>query len=249
MAASVKASSGHSGEVPVVLEVERTGGRAEPSGMISLQQVLREHGPVLLVDTASEVVHGGWWPVVGEPRWTQQAQEASGGLFAALAELDVDLATVGAFVFCEGPGSNLGIRTAAVALRTWNVLRPRALFGYRSLELFATAGAARGKTLIVDARRQHWYALTVSTAGEAGPLERLAPDQLRPPLAAPSGFRHWSPLPAVEPETLPYAVPELWTGAMDRPLLRPTPEPDALMQEAPSYAAWTPQVHQAPRAN
>jgi hypothetical protein len=62
----------------------------------------------------------------GEPaRWSCRRQEAGVGIFECIDLLDVDLGRVRAFAFCEGPGSILGIRTSAMALRMWGVLEPR----------------------------------------------------------------------------------------------------------------------------
>jgi tRNA threonylcarbamoyladenosine biosynthesis protein TsaB len=211
----------------------------------SLRETLDAHAPLLLIDAAAMTVQVGWLEREAAPRWIAVTEEAGAGIFRALGLLGADPARANAFVFCEGPGSVLGIRTSAVAIRTWQVLRLRPAFAYRSLELLARARGRPGLTLIADARKQSWHAVTLDTAGAPGPLQRVAPEALSPPLATPEGFRQWSPLPPVRVEPLAYDVPELWRACDEAPLLRPAPEPDAFLHEEPSYVTWTPKVHQA----
>lgn len=214
--------------------------------MPSLREVLEVHGPAVLLDAAATEVHAAWLCAGAPPRWARRSAEAGSGLFDALGELGVAIAQANAFIFCEGPGSILGIRTSAAAIRTWQVLRRRPAFSYRSLELIARTESRPGLTVIADARRQLWHALACDSDGRPGALQRLPVDQLTPPLAMPEGFRHWSPLPSAPVEPLPYDLPRRWARAVEADLLRPVAEPEAFLHEPPQYATWTPRVHQAP---
>lgn len=213
--------------------------------MPSLRAIHAAHAPLLLLDAASAVIHAGWWERDTAPRWSSLEEEAGAGIFMVLEQLEAEIGRAGAFVLCEGPGSTLGIRTSAMAVRTWQVLRSRPILTYRSLELLAHAVGRPGLTLIVDARKRSWHALTVDANGRPGPLRRAAPEALQPPFATPSHFRHWSPTPPVSIETLPYDVPALWSVADADDLLRASAEPDAFQHEDPSYVTWTPRIHQA----
>src|SRR5690606_7730550 len=106
------------------------------------------------------IVHAGWLGTEDPPRWCSVEEDAGTGIFRVLERLGAHLEQANAFIYCEGPGSILGIRTSAVAIRTWQVLRSRPVFAYRSLELLALAKARPGLTVIADARRQHWHAVT-----------------------------------------------------------------------------------------
>ncbi len=215
--------------------------------MVSLHDVLSQHGSLLLLDAAGATVHVGWLRSGQPPRWLAETEEAGTALFGLVRQLGAANTEAGAFVFCEGPGSNLGIRTAAMAIRTWQALRARRAFSYRSLELLATVRGRPDLTFIADARKQTWY--TVRGGGPNGPLEpmaRVAPEALQEPLATPAGFRQWSPLPPVAVTSIDYDVSTLWDEAASRPLLRECPEPDAYMSEEPRYATWTPRIHQNP---
>ncbi|HVW19763.1 MAG TPA: peptidase M22 [Opitutaceae bacterium] len=204
--------------------------------MPSLRQVLGAHAPLLLIDAASARIQVGWWEGGWEPRWTSSEAEAGVGIFQCLEELGADPARARGLAFCSGPGSILGIRTAAMALRAWRSGSPAPAFGYSSLAL-AAHGAPPAASLIADARRGAWHLLR---PGE--PLRRVPAAELSGDLAMPAGFRHWSPLPAGT-ASVSYELPALWAKAADADLLLPTEEPDAFLHAEPAYALWSAQPH------
>ena len=208
--------------------------------MSSFRQILADHGSILLLDACSARVQVGWWNGPNIERWAESNEEAGTGLFKCIAELDIALADVGAFIFCDGPGSILGIRTSAVAVRTWNVLSPRLCFSYHSLELIAHAHQRPDLTIIADARRDTWHMASLRT-----PLRRVGVAKLAGVLATPEGFRHWSTPPA-EVEQVPYILRTLISQSLDADVLRVADGPDAFLHEEPSYVTWTPQIHRAP---
>ncbi len=101
--------------------------------MPSLRQLHARCPRLLILDAASLVVQVGWLEIGRTPAWVALEEEAGSGLFRALDELGKRPRDADAFGFCEGPGSILGIRSAAVALTTWQALRERPSFAYRSL--------------------------------------------------------------------------------------------------------------------
>jgi tRNA threonylcarbamoyladenosine biosynthesis protein TsaB len=208
--------------------------------MPSLCQLLRAHAPLLLLDAASARIRAGLWRSEADVRWAASDEEAGVGLFRCLTELNADLPAVRAFAFADGPGSVLGIRTAAVAVRTWCALSPRPAFSYGSLALAAAGFPRPGGAFIADARRGAWHRFR-----EGGPLERVPTAELAGPLITLAGFRHWTPLPPGV-EVLPYDLAELLPRIREADLFRPAPEPDAFLHEEPSYVTWTPQIHRAP---
>jgi tRNA threonylcarbamoyladenosine biosynthesis protein TsaB len=210
--------------------------------MPSLRQILNDHSPLLVLDASSQRVQVGLLGLPEGPRWASRTEEAGVGLFQCLDELDVDLAAVAAFAYCEGPGSILGIRTSAVALRMWNVLQERPMFGYLSLALAAQAVGRPGVTLVADARRGRWHRFQIG-----GPLERVPAAELSGDLLMPEGFRHWGALPPGTQLT-PYDLPTLLAdpAVAGAELFQLTDAPDAFLHEEPSYAKWTPQIHRAP---
>ncbi len=215
--------------------------------MLSLAAILRSHAPLLVLDASATTVHVGWIPA--DPtaaRWTAVEGEAGQALFTALRELAVSPAGAAGFVFCEGPGSILGIRTAAVAIRTWVALQERPVFSYRSLALVAQDLGADTATVICDARRQSWHVLRRGENG-ADTIARIPTAELSVgPFVTPAGFRCWSKPPQPPPAAVPYRPFELSGLLRDAPLLRPAPEPDAFLHEEPDYVTWSPQIHRAP---
>jgi tRNA threonylcarbamoyladenosine biosynthesis protein TsaB len=210
--------------------------------MPSLSQILREHPPLLLIDASSARIQVGLLEAGAPAQWSSRNDEAGIGVFECLDELEVDIGTVGAFAFCEGPGSILGIRTSAMALRAWNVLRPRPTFAYTGLAVVAQALNRPGLAVIADARRGHWHRLV-----QGGALERVPANELSGELAMPEGLRHWDPLPAGTQLT-PYDLADLFKlpAVAGADLFRESAEPDAFLHREPEYLKWVPQIHRAP---
>ncbi|MBS0662265.1 MAG: peptidase M22 [Verrucomicrobia bacterium] len=209
--------------------------------MPTFRQILTAHAPVVLIDAASARVQVALLLAGdGTGSWADALADAGTGVFRGLAQLGVQPDHAGAFVYCDGPGSILGVRTVAAALRTWTLLRSRPVFAYHSLAVVAAALGRPGARVIADARRDTWHCLTAG-----GPLQRVPTAELAPPLVMPEGFRHWSPLPAGV-ELVPYSLAALIPRVLDAEVLRSAPEPDAFLHEEPSYVTWTPQIHRAP---
>jgi tRNA threonylcarbamoyladenosine biosynthesis protein TsaB len=210
--------------------------------MPSLSQILHSQSPLLLLDAGSERIQVGLLGPGATARWSTRKEEAGVGIFECIEELAADLGSVRAFAFCEGPGSILGIRTAAVALRMWGALEPRPRFAYQSLAVVARALGSPGATVIADARRGLWHRLSLGS-----PLGRVPASELSGDLVMPEGFRHWDPLP---PGTrrVPYDLPTLFglPAVAEADLFRETAEPDAFLHQEPAYATWVPQIHRAP---
>lgn len=222
-------------------------GRLVTRRMPTLSQILAAPGPVLLLDAASSRVQIGWF-VGSDPdgaagagvRWETSDEEATTAVFQCLDRLGHNPADARAFLFCDGPGSVLGIRTVAMALRTWNVLHPRPVYGYCSLALLAHALGRAEVGVIADARRESWHHYQLGRG-----LRRLPTSDIRGELVMPAEFRHWAPLPA--PVTrVPYALADLLPRVAGADLFQATEHPDAFLHEPPSYVTWTPQIHRGP---
>ncbi len=212
--------------------------------MPSLGQVLKEHAPLLIVDAASARIQAGLLePAPGaafRARWSESGEEAGVGVFRCVEALGVDLGKVRGFAFADSPGSILGIRTVAMAIRVWCALAARPVFGYNGLALLAETQDRPEVTFIADARRDAWHAFR-----KGGVLRRVAAAELTGALATPEGFRQWS-TPPFTVERVPYRLAELWPLAADAELLTQTDDPDAFLHEAPQYATWRPRIHEAP---
>lgn len=223
--------------------------------MASLVQLLARHGSILLCDAASTRVQAGLLRPGTDAFWRSGGADAGRELFplvqSCLAAGGLRLSEVGAFIYCAGPGSMLGVRTVAMALRTWQTLAPRPAYAYLSLELLANdlhaAGAPRPLAVIADARRDSWHAVAIEANGRIGALERVPAAELtaRPhALVQPTAFRSWSAPPRATRDA-GYNVADLFTRQAECDLFRPAEQPDAFQHEAPDYKKWSAQVHSA----
>jgi len=238
--------STHRGRRPAKILRTCTGatrGVVSRTAMPSFRALLAAHAPLLLIDAASARVQVGVGSARGDVRWQTSEQEAGVAIFAGVEKLGGEIDALGGYLLCEGPGSILGIRTAAMAVRAWRVLSPRPVWVYRSLDLVAQALGEPGATVIADARRDRWH---VAQPGQ--PLRRVPTAELPPaPLAMPGGFRHWSKLPENPAiRSVPYDLAALWPRALDADLCQRAETPDAFLHEEPAYVTWTPQIHRAP---
>jgi tRNA threonylcarbamoyladenosine biosynthesis protein TsaB len=159
----------------------------------------------------------------------------------------VRLEEIDAFAFCEGPGSMLGIRTVAMALRTWQVLKPRAVFAYQSLAIAGhfewTQNTPRDFAVIADARRETWHVQQVGADGRMPPLQRVPAAGLPGgELVTPETFRAWAkpPRPA---GACSYDLAKLFPALPNGDFFRAVEAPDAFQHESPEYKKWAAQVH------
>lgn len=210
--------------------------------MPSLNQILREHSPLLLLDASSGTVQVGVLRAGVPAAWARRTEEAGVGLFQALEELNVDVASIGAFAFCEGPGSILGARTCAMALRAWNAISPRPTYAYFGLSVVFAGLGRPGASVIADARRGLWHRVSAGAAPERLPAEALTGE-----LVTPEGYRHWDRLPEGT-VTVPYSLADLFglPRVSSAEVFRTTDAPDAFLHAEPTYAKWVPQIHRAP---
>lgn len=223
--------------------------------MSSLTQLLASHGPLLVLDAASTRVQVGLIRSDAPARWRRVEDETGTGLFTAteglLAEAGIRLDEIGAFVFCEGPGSMLGTRTVAMALRTWQVLKPRPVYAYQSLAVAAHSvwtQRARAFAVIADARRDTWHVQAASADGRLAVLQRVPVGELPAgELLTPENFRAWAQPP--RPAALcSYDLAKIFSALADGDYFRATEAPDAFQHEAPEYKKWSAQVHSAATA-
>jgi tRNA threonylcarbamoyladenosine biosynthesis protein TsaB len=210
--------------------------------MPSLQELIRDYTPLLILDAASTRIQLGQCAADGGSRWTAETGEAGTAIFRCIETLGVDVDAIRAFGFCEGPGSILGVRTVAMAIRVWTTLRPRPVFGYGSLDLVARSLGSSAVKIIADARRDSWHCQVLDQ-----PLRRVGVAELQGELVTPQYFRAWSP-PPIGTSFVDYDVKSMMEQTAAAPLFRRTAEPDAFLHEEPSYATWQPHIHRAPSA-
>ncbi len=223
--------------------------------MPTLTQLLASHGRLLVLDAASTRVQVGLLQTGTRSLWRSFDEEAGTAIFAGteavLQEAGRKLDEAGAFVFCEGPGSMLGTRTVAMALRTWQVLKARPAYTYQSLAVaghFAWTQTPRDFTVIADARRDTWHVQAVRADGRLTALQRVAATELPAgELLTPENFRAWAPPPRPA-AGCSYDLAKIFPALGDGDYFRATETPDAFQHEAPEYKKWSAQVHRAATA-
>jgi tRNA threonylcarbamoyladenosine biosynthesis protein TsaB len=244
---------------------------------LALDSVVALNGTALVLDASCARVQAGLVGAGREPAWIATDDEAGVGLFRAAAalldEAGLKPLTVGAYVFCDGPGSQLGIRTAAMAIRTWQALRaqPAPVFTYRSLRLAAhglagsprspdlslsngpsadseSAGVAPPFAVVCDARRESWHIARVASGGAVGLVKRVPADEpaaLGMPLFQPEGFRTWAEPPAPV-ATCDYTCAALFARLASTELLEPAANAEPWNPAPPDYKKWSGERHRAP---
>ncbi len=215
--------------------------------MHSLKSLKSGHHSILVLDAASTRVQAGWLGAGRNDLWTRFEGDAGQGVFECIEQLECDLKAIDAFIFCDGPGSILGIRTVAMAIRTWQAIHPRPAYHYRSLELVAHALAPEKRNLrvIADARRETWHAVEVAADGSVNPLTRIPHSDLQGDSVMPEAFRAWAAIPS-QTRRAPYDLGPLFAATASVPLFTYTPNPDAFIYEMPQYVTWSPRIHRAP---
>jgi tRNA threonylcarbamoyladenosine biosynthesis protein TsaB len=224
--------------------------------MPSLSQLLTSHGSLLVLDAASTRIQAGLLRPGAPAHWRSTGEEAGTGIFASVDALlqtaGLRLEGIEAFVFCEGPGSMLGTRTVAMALRIWQMLAPRPAYAYQSLAVAArfewTQKERRSFTVIADARRETWHCQSIDAGGRMTPLQRRPAAELPGgELVSPENFRTWAPPPRPA-GTCSYDLGQIFPALADADHFRRVEAPDAFQHEAPDYKKWSAQVHRAATA-
>jgi tRNA threonylcarbamoyladenosine biosynthesis protein TsaB len=193
--------------------------------------------------------------VLSGGRWVGQGVSPDGaleGLFgcveAALADAGVKLTDIRSFALCVGPGSVLGIRIAALAVRAWSALEPRPIFVWEALAGLARSALAAGEKgpflVAAESRLKRWHALEVAADGALGTPFEAEAAQLNG-----SGLRVLASSEAA-PGVLSahVAVPHPWSALptiFAQPgFLRVEPRPDAL-NVAADFATWSGERHRS----
>jgi tRNA threonylcarbamoyladenosine biosynthesis protein TsaB len=130
--------------------------------------------PALVIDGSGSSVFVG---VLGQDQcWlaiSQQDGAALESLFpaveAALKTAQLSLTEICSFIYCEGPGSVLGLRLCAMAIETWSRLTPTSAhyFAYNSLQLSASlicldAPSSTDALLVSDWKKGAWNAVKIN---------------------------------------------------------------------------------------
>ncbi len=174
------------------------------------------------------------------------------GIRTCLQRARMDLAEVGAFCYCQGPGSVLGLRLTAMTLIGWRSQPPAnqiPLFTYNSLfasmELLRQRGITPPFRVAAPVRADRWYTLrTFDQNGLHQPVIRSSRqlEAMSDPLwVLPQ--RKWGSRFLERANTIDYDLRQLDPATFETELMRPVEEPELLTPEEALYRKWTPQRH------
>lgn len=216
--------------------------------------------PLLILDTSSRTTWVGLLSSPGEAAVLSEEQDPSKSLFAllepALHATGFSLGDIASVAFCRGPGSMLGARTAAMAIRSWQAIGlqgSQRLYAYNSLQAAACLAVAsplapESGSVVTDARRSTWNLLPFP-ADPNCPLELLSTEALEQrsePLVTFKEFPTWTPTEA-RLLSLPYQPVSLFLNEGFTPFLKPVETATPLVIRTSDYKKWDARIHSAPR--
>ena len=214
------------------------------------------NAPTLVIDGSGSAVFAG---VLGQDKQWLATSEQEGAplesLFpsveATLEVAQLALSDIRSFVYCEGPGSVLGLRLCAMAIETWSRLHPESAqyYAYNSLQLTAALTCADtpeldNALLVSDWKKGAWNAVSIHQ-GQPGSTE-IADDAMiadwTGPLYHLPQRKGWQkpPVGSTTVDYRPLRLPE----ALDR--IKSTEGVELYASGINVFQKWTPERHRAP---
>ena len=212
--------------------------------------------PLLLTDCSAPGVRVGLLCQNGWLAYENRTGETGAALFQVVKELlskaKLGLEDIQAFGYCEGPGSTLGIRINAMALRTWVSLsvEPKPVFAYRSLEAAAilikqTKTPGTDFSILSDLRKNSWNGAIVTDQAQKPEIGRVTIDELKD-WPKPRYFiqqRIHSPGLPPGSEQIEYDLELIGTNPAFLNLLRPVEQANVFQTTTTDFKKWTPSRH------
>ncbi len=203
----------------------------------------------LVLDASSLKVSTGLWQAGEWIAFRETPHQALNGLFQGtrdcLNEAGVTLKAVQGFIHCEGPGSVLGVRLAAMAIEGWKALPPWKacpLFVYNRLVWVAAALDEPEPFHLISESRQGRWNVYHSQSGDMTLVEDASLANLpgkcfhfpqrKGSHQAPEGISVVDPEIGKRPELL-----------MTPGLLRASEHPTVYSPDQPNYKTWIPDRH------
>ena len=212
----------------------------------------------LIIDGSGGSVFAG--VLDSDRRWIAKVQQEGAPLEHLFPAIDrclqsggLRLSDVTGYIYCEGPGSVLGLRLCAMAIETWTRLYPTSaqLQKYNSLGLCAWAilddsPDLRDGLIVADWKKGAWNALRIS-GRKPGPAEVIDDETLAAwdgPLYHLPQRKGWQS-PPTSVQTLTYD-PSRIADLCARPgLLLPTDGVELYNTGINTFQKWTPTRHRA----
>lgn len=201
----------------------------------------------LLVDASSQVQVG----IPDSKDWLSLVREekpALESLFVAipksLEEIDAPISAIDAILFCEGPGSTLGLRVAATAVKT--ILRENepspTLFTYNALDLAAIICNDFSRPILAPFRKGKRLLrspISNSAIGSIEVLEEPISESLSKEALHLPSLRSWETLPKGL-DVLDYDISHIAGLAGIAPILRPAEIPEVFTPLPAEFRKWKP---------
>lgn len=176
------------------------------------------------------------------------------GVRQVLGKSSISLNDLAGYSYCEGPGSTLGIRINAMALRTWISLskKPKPVYAYKSLEAAAlqvlnrNPGAIESTfALFSDLRKNAWNGCRVDPDGTIGPIEVVGENALKEWPSHRFFIQQRIHSPGSPPDSvkLDYDLECLGSCLEFRKLFRRTDKVTVFQTTTTAFKKWVPQRH------
>ena len=205
--------------------------------------------PLLVTDSSSLGVRAG---ILGKDGWMAYRSEEGDTdrkLFSSaqrlLTETGLQLGDLRGFIFCEGPGSTLGIRINCMAVKTWVWLSAGqpAIYAYKSLEAMALLQWVRvghPYAILSDLRSGQWNGIRVTGPGRFSPVQAVTAQDLEdwPKTRFHLRQRLYSPDPPPGSQLLPYDIEPLGDAKAFDGLIRRVETPSPFETTTTVYKKW-----------
>lgn len=214
--------------------------------------------PALVIDGSSACFFSG--VLGGDGSWLacrKADKPALESLFSTvetvLKKAGLELNHIKSYIYCEGPGSLLGLRLCAMAIESWTRIHPAPteLYSFNSLTLLATqltkeGGNEEDALLISDWKKDTWNSLAIrsGTPGRVKPIQTPELSDWQGPLYHLPARKGWQKPPDNALE-LKYA-PERLAKLLDFPdLIQRRQSVELYNSAVSSFQKWTPERHRA----
>ena len=205
--------------------------------------------PCLVIDgSARQGVHVG---IISDGKWVAESSLSAGALEVTtdlvadvLRKAKLKFTDIKSYAVCIGPGSMLGIRVSAMAVRTWATLYQRPIYVWESLNVLAQFALSQGVKppfiAINESRMKRWNMVLVKSSEQFEPTRELEADEINT-LGLTIFVNHSTPLfpKAMLATDIWMHLPDLFKKS---DCLRLEPKPDAL-NPAADYAQWSGERH------
>jgi len=215
--------------------------------------------PALVIDGSGSCFFAG---ILGsDGKWLASEKADAPALESLFKTVDtvlknaaVKLNTIESYIYCEGPGSVLGLRLCAIAIETWIRIYPgeKQIYAYNSLELVAAnllnQGKVNGETLLIsDWKKDTWNGLRLTSdqPGTVTPIRSTELSEWSGPLYHLPARKGWQAPPerAIEVSYNPDCLTEL---LVNFDIIQPRESVTLYSSGINSFQKWTPERHRAP---